>query len=148
MLNLIYVAVIIAFAADILTNADILPAYEIHVWDKNHAGGLHITSSVQCNCSWYYNVQGISTRVSNDTVLRLNQESVYDEYCLLDDQRQAVMEYALVVPNSNAGTKYIISYIATIESITMYECTELYALYILDHQAIAWFKGQPYHATH
>ena len=120
---LIRVAIIVAFAIAIatLTNADILPAYNIRFWDKNEVGGFIISSSVQClNCFWYHNVShnghGIRKRVSNDTVLHLNQESVYDEYYLLDDQRQSVQEYALVVPNSNAGNEYynctvIVSYI-------------------------------------
>ena len=102
---LICVAIIIAFA--IVPKANILPAYNFYVWDKNQVGGLLISSSVQCSpCAWYYsNGHGISKRVSNDTVLHLNQESVYDEYYLLDDQRQSVEEYALVVPNSNAGNE-------------------------------------------
>lgn len=82
------------------------PEYEIHVWDKLH-GGLNV-KGVNCSqdikpCFWYRDVHGVATRVSNNTTLCLTPESEYDEYYLLEDQSQSVVQYALVIPSSNAG---------------------------------------------
>ena len=81
------------------------PKYEVRLWDKN--GDFHI-KGLQCpnasQCSWYHNVQRVRTRVSNSSTLNLTaQNSEYDEYYLLNDQNKSIVQYALVVPNSNAG---------------------------------------------
>ena len=94
----------------VLLRATIAVPYNIHPWDKN---GDLLIDGVQCphanQCSWYRRgVHGVSTRVSNNTTLDLMaQDSEYAEYYrLLDDQYQSVVEYALVVPNGNAGKLY------------------------------------------
>ena len=100
------VILIVFFATGSILSATLLPKYTILIWDKNRAGGLTIASTVQCspNCSWYYiNEHGMRKRVSNSTVLHLTRDSEYAEYFLLDDQRQSIEEYALVVPHGSAG---------------------------------------------
>lgn len=89
--------------------ANSAPPYTIHLWDKN--GDYLIRGPVsQClhgdNChSWYHDDQhGVRTCVSNNTFLNLTQDSEYDEYYLLDNQRQSIVEYALVLPSGSAGT--------------------------------------------
>ena len=100
------VILIVFFATGSILSATLLPKYTILTWDKNRDGGLIIASTVQCdsNCSWYYtNEHGMRKRVSNSTVLHLTGDSEYAEYFLLDNQRQSIEEYALVVPHGSAG---------------------------------------------
>ena len=81
-----------------------VPEYRIRVWDKPNGDFLINAVHDQCSqCSWYHDIRGVRTRVSNATVLDLTQDSEYGEYYLLDDQGQSALEYVLVVPNSNAG---------------------------------------------
>ena len=83
-----------------------VPRYEIYLWDKN--GDLLING--QCpysQCYWYRrgrDIQGGQTRVSNTSTLDLKaQNSDYDEYYLMNDQNKSIVQYALIVPNANAG---------------------------------------------
>ena len=88
-----------------------LPEYKIQIWDKN--GGLLISggqsphgnqSQLQYSRFWCHDVDGFRTRVSNNTILNLySGYSEYDEYYLLDEPSQSIVEYVLVVPNSNGG---------------------------------------------
>ena len=110
-----------------------ISGYEIYVWDKNHHSGGFLINGVHCphsgglGCSWYHDVQGVRTRVSTNSTLNLTRDNgTYDEYYLLDNQKQTIVEYALVVPSGNAGTREIHSYSY---NNYMYACNRV-AIYI------------------
>ena len=91
------------------TTTEFTAKYDVYVWDKREGssgGGYTISPSEsvrdQCsrgNCFWCHDLNGTPTHVSNGAVLKLTQESAYDQYYLVDEQRQSILAYALVVPN-------------------------------------------------
>ena len=103
------VGVLLGVLPPCLSRAAVVPEYTILPWDKS--GDLLVRGS-QCpnasQCFWYHNVQpGILTRVSDSSTLDLKaQNSEYDEYYLMnaDQNKSAILQYALVVPNANAGS--------------------------------------------
>lgn len=128
--------IVINFLQHTATTTKFTAKYEIYVWDKREdsSGGGYIISpselvhdqcSPEGNCFWCHNLHGTRTRVSDGAILNFTQDSTYDQYYLFHEQRQSILEYALVVPNYDAGIhhNYVTNYTIIGVCLSVSACT-------------------------